>query len=162
MTTASDPVHDATNPHAMADDREPAIHEFMRTVEEVVGRTEDLRKLIDEGKYTYEGAFIMVEKQVVRIRSFEWKRKSVIHRNIHEIIKQIIPLLPVDTPDPDDDFTEFKEELERFAGAWFVAPECEMPLWIGLATTLEEQMGEPKADWPDWKRKVLAIFSGAK
>lgn len=83
-----------------------------------------------------------------------------IHRNIREVIKQIIPLIPVDTQNPDDDFTELQGNLESFGGLWFTAPECEMPLWIGLATTLEEWLEEPKEDWPEWKWRVLSVFTG--
>lgn len=189
MTTASEPVFDATNPHAMGDDREPLILDpdvdtYALPNGHLALTLAGLLKIPN-----FEASFIPVSApppditltnrqiiqgmvlagtldphaQVVPLSLFDEGRQQqrASHRSVHEVIKQIIPLLPVDTPDPDDDFTEFKEELEKFAGAWFTAPECEMPLWIGLATTLEEQMGEPKEDWPEWKRQVLAIFSGS-
>lgn len=83
-------------------------------------------------------------------------------RNIRDVIKQIIPLIPANLPDDqaDDDFIELRQELESCAGDWFSAPEIEMPLWIGLATTLEQWLDSPKRDWPEWKWQVLAIFSG--
>lgn len=190
MSTASDPVFDATNPHAMGDVREPLIFDpSIDTYALPDGRLAltlaGLNK-IPGGEAIFKpvrvpppdvtltnsqiiqgstlAASFAPEELVVPLSLFEkgqHGQHQARQRNIQEVIKQIIPLLPVDTPNPDDDFTPFKEELERFAGAWFVAPECEMPLWIGLATTLEEQMGEPKEDWPDWKRQVLAIFSGS-
>lgn len=153
MTTASDSVFDGTNPHAMKVDK-PILAEPVRS------------------RYNSPNEIWLMEiPGGGGIEPF-WYSKSepdftrpgipyakITHRNIREVIKQIIPLLPVDTPDPEDDFTPLKEEMEKFAGAWFVAPEAEMPLWIGLATTLEEWFGEPTEHWEDWKRQVLAIFS---
>lgn len=81
-------------------------------------------------------------------------------RSIRVVIGEILPLIPVDTPNEDDDFTELKGELESCGGEWFSAPEIEMPLWLGVATSLESWLDRPARDWPEWKWQVLAVFSG--
>lgn len=141
MTTSFDPVFDATNPHAMGHSEAPTLS---------ITNQAALKAMVLAG--TLDPHLLVIPVEALGLVPKQ--------RNIREIIKQIISLLPVDTPNPDDDFSSVREEIERFVGSWFAAPEIEMPLWIGLATTLEEYLGEPKEDWPEWKRQVLAIFSG--
>lgn len=84
-------------------------------------------------------------------------------RDFRETIKEILPLIPVDTPDPEDDYSELKRDLEEIGGAWYAAAEIEGPaLWMGAAGMLEEWLGEPKPvpEWPEWKWQVLSVFTG--
>lgn len=81
-------------------------------------------------------------------------------RNIREVLRQIVPLIPVDTPDPEEDYTELKQQIEDCAGDWYGAPEIEMPLWMGAAGVLNEWLETPSKDWPEWKWQVLTLFTG--
>lgn len=190
MTQPSEPIFDSNNPHVMADDRVPLILQpgidtyelpdgrlalTLAGLLRIPGAEKRFKNFVPpppdvtlSNQQIIEGSALAGTLDpadlVVPISFFVKEGKHSqpsFPRSVREVIKQIIPLIPVDTPNPEDDFTELKSELEKFTGLWFAAPEAEMPLWIGLATTLEDWFGEPQRDWPDWKRQVLAIFTGS-
>lgn len=157
MTTPSDPVFDGSNPHVMADDREPEVISLPGVG--LVLTRRGLERLIDQMPPSVRQ---QVDALLRSSKPVEFRAPANTGRKIREVLKQIIPLIPADLPeeDSDDDYIGLKGELESVAGDWFSAPEIEMPLWIAVATSLETWLEEPKRNWPEWKWEVLAIFSG--
>jgi hypothetical protein len=82
-------------------------------------------------------------------------------RNFRDVIAQILPLIPVDTSDENDDFTELRNDLIRITSDWYKGAEIDgAPLWMGAASILEQWLEDPQPDWQEWKWQVLSIFTG--
>lgn len=79
-------------------------------------------------------------------------------RNLKQVVKQILPLIPPATEDPEEDnWYELREELTRLTSSWFAAAEVQGPSWCALAAAFDEMIGEPKETW---QFEVLRIFTG--